>query len=287
MMKNLVIIGAGPAGISAAVYAARAGVPVTVLHNNGGSLLRAEKIANFYGFASPVSGNDLYGYGIALAQSLGVEVVQCEITGISYNGSFAVSSQDRTFEAGAVVIATGAKRFTPKIGHFSDFEGKGVSYCAVCDGFFYRNKRVAVLGSGGYALAEAKELSAVAQSVTVLTDGEQPSADFGGFEVIQKKIAALSGDGLLNAVVFDGGSSLPVSGFFVAIGVAGAADLAKKLGAVTKGNYISVDGNMSTNIPGLFAAGDCTGGLLQVAKAAADGATAGIAAAKYLKSDQR
>ena len=155
-------------------------------------------------------------------------------------------------------------------------EGHGVSYCAICDAFFYRGKDVAVLGSGDYAMHEAMELLPVVGSVTILTNGAELTAPLPeGAKVDTRKISAFTGNGIVEQVVFEDGSSLATSGVFVAVGVAGSADLAKKLGAATEGNKILVNDKMQTNIPGLYAAGDCIGGLLQIAKAVSDGAVAG------------
>ncbi|HOP10437.1 MAG TPA: NAD(P)/FAD-dependent oxidoreductase [Oscillospiraceae bacterium] len=284
-MKNfdLVIIGGGPAGISAALYAKRAGVSVGVIHSGKGSLWKAEKIDNYYGFPGSINGTKLYQDGIEQARTLGIEVVEDEVVGIGYMGTYQVKGKTNEYESRALLIATGSKRTVPKIENFTDFEGKGVSYCAVCDGFFYRGKSVAVLGSGDYARAEAEELKNIATSVTILTNGEQPSADFSEFTVVIDKITSIKGDERLGEVVFENGNTLPLSGLFVAIGVAGATDFAKKLGAVTKGAYIVTDESGRTNLPGLFAAGDCTGGLLQVSIAVSKGASAGLASVEFLR----
>ncbi|HNX14802.1 MAG TPA: FAD-dependent oxidoreductase [Oscillospiraceae bacterium] len=280
---DLFIIGGGPAGISAALYAKRAGVSVCVVHNGIGSLRKAEKIDNYYGFSGSVNGTKLYQDGLEQARKLGIEVVEDEVVGIGYTGTFLIKGKTDEYESRALLIATGSKRTTPKINNFTDFEGKGVSYCAVCDGFFYRGKNAAVLGSGDYALAEAEELKHVASSVTILTDGEPSVTDFGEFTVITDKIASLKGEERLGEVEFVNGTTLPVSGLFVAIGVAGATDFAKKLGAVTKGAAIVTDENGRTNLPGLFAAGDCTGGLMQVSIAVSKGASAGLAAVEFIR----
>jgi thioredoxin reductase (NADPH) len=182
-------------------------------------------------------------------------------------------------------MATGTSRSTPKIEGLKEFEGHGVSYCAVCDAFFYRGKNVAVLGDGEYALHEALELLPTAKSVTLLTNQKQPSTFIPNtIKVNTGSITALKGDEVLDSILFNNGSSLNVAGLFIAIGVAGSTDLAKKLGAVTQNGNIVIDENMATNIPGLFAAGDCTGGLLQISKAVYEGAKAGTEVIKYLRN---
>ena len=168
----------------------------------------------------------------------------------------------------------------PRIKNIKEFEGRGVSYCAVCDAFFYRGKKTAVIGNGEYAIHEANTLKKVAESVVMLTDGkEAPEYD----NCDTRKIKSIEGNETVEKIVFEDGSEMAVDGVFIALGVAGGVDLARKLGAVVNGSYISVDENMLTNIPNLYAVGDCTGGLLQVAKAVCDGAKAGIDIIKKLK----
>ena len=276
-MADVVILGSGPAGISAALYTARAGLETLIVGRGGGSLTKTDNIENYYGFAEPVSGKVLIKNGIAQAKRLGVNIVEDEVVGISYDGNFEVKTKNSDYHAPFVVMATGSSRQAPKIAGIKEFEGKGVSYCAVCDGFFYRKKEVAVLGSGEYALHEASELLPIAGKVTILTNGEEPSAAFlHEMGINKKKISSLEGEnGVLKAVRFSDGTALEISGLFVAVGVAGSTDLAKKIGAETNGAYIVTGENKRTNIPNLYAAGDCTGGLLQVSKAVYDGAIAG------------
>lgn len=272
-MGNVIIIGGGPAGISAALYTARGNVDTIVFTQGSSALVKAEKIENYYGFPEGIGGEELYKRGIESAKRLGAEVIEEEVIAVEYNGRFTVSTKNKSYEADALVIANGAQRTVPRIKNIKEFEGRGVSYCAVCDAFFYRGKAVCVIGNGEYAVHEAETLKKTAASVTVLTDGmKEPDYE----NCITEKIKSVEGKDTIEKVIFENGSELKVSGVFVALGVAGGIDLARKLGAVIKGNYIAVDENMATNIPGLYAVGDCTGGLLQVAKAVCDGAVAGI-----------
>lgn len=275
-MPDVIIMGGGPAGISAALYTVRAGLSTLVLASGAGALEKTDKIENYYGFAEPVSGQQLLENGAAQAKRLGARILAEEVVGLSYDGEFLISTKQNTYRAPFAVMATGASRKTPKIPGLAEFEGKGVSYCAVCDGFFYRKKPVAVLGSGDYALHEAAELLPITSSVTVLTDGKEPQAAFPKEMVVEtRKIAKLSGEGTLHGVRFEDGTELETAGLFVAVGVAGSADLARKVGAQVSGVSVAVDEKRRTNVPGLYAAGDCTGGLLQISKAVCDGALAG------------
>ncbi|MCI1955400.1 MAG: NAD(P)/FAD-dependent oxidoreductase [Oscillospiraceae bacterium] len=284
-MADVVILGRGPAGISTALYTARAGLDTLVIGRGGGSLLKTDKIENYYGFAEPVPGKTLLENGVAQARRVGAEIVEDEVVGIAFDSRFAVSTASGLFRAPFVVLATGSSRRAPKIPGLAEFEGRGVSYCAVCDGFFYRRKNVAVLGAGDYALHEAAELLPLAAKVTVLTDGEEPRAKFPPeLAVEKKKIGALFGGEKLAGVRLADGSELETAGLFVALGVAGSTDLARKLGVQTKGPAVVVDEDRRTNVPGFYAAGDCTGGLMQISKAVADGAIAGTSVVKAFRA---
>ena len=283
-MSNIVIVGSGPAGVSAALYAVRAGVQTTVLTKGAGALARAEKIENYYGFARPVSGAELERRSMENARRLGVQFVTAEAVGLTYTDRLTVETVGKDYPADAVILATGASRAVPRIPGLAGLEGHGVSYCAACDAFFYRGKDVAVLGRGEYALHEVQALLPVVRSVTLLTNGAPLTADFPSeVTVCPQAVEAVLGETVVTGVQLSGGAQLPVSGVFVALGVAGSTALARKIGAEVDGNRIVVDARMQTTVPGLYAAGDCTGGLLQVAKAVYEGAQAGTEAAKALR----
>lgn len=284
-MSKVIIIGKGPAGVSAALYTQRANIETVMIGKDNGVLEKAHAIENYYGLSSPLTGNELAEVGIAQAKALGVTMVEDEVMAISFDGKLSVKTKLSAYQGDVVILATGAARNQPKINGINKFEGKGVSYCAVCDGFFYRQKDVFVLGNGDYALHEATELLGVASSVTMLTNGLELAVSLPKeIKCDKRKIASFDGENALESIRFEDGESIPALGVFVAIGVASSSDLAKKLGAQVDGNNIAVNQSMETNIPGLFAAGDCTGGLLQVAKAVYEGANAGISAIKYIRS---
>ncbi len=283
-MPNIVIVGSGPAGISAALYAVRAGADTTVLTKGPGALDRAEKIENYYGFAEPVSGAELERRSIENARRLGVRFVTAEAVGLTYTDQLTVETLDKDYPADAVILATGASRAVPRIPGLAGLEGHGVSYCAACDAFFYRGRDVAVLGSGEYALHEVQALLPVVRSVTLLTNGAPLTAQFPPeVRVCPQAVEAVLGETVVTGVQLPGGETLAVSGVFVALGVAGSTALARKIGAEVDGNRIVVDARMQTTVPGLYAAGDCTGGLLQVAKAVYEGAQAATEAVKALR----
>ena len=284
-MPSILIVGGGPAGLSAAIYAARANIQTTVLYKDGGALEKTDKIENYFGFVDVISGPDLLTRGRAQAERLGAQLIQTEVTGIEYaEKGFSVKTTAGAYAADAIILATGAPRATPPIAGVHEFEGRGVSYCAICDAFFYRGKAVTVLGEGEYALEEARTLLPVATSVTLLTNGAPAPANLPeGLLVDTRKVAAVEGDDKVTGVSFADGEPIAVDGVFIAYGTAGSGDFARKLGAQVEGNKIQVGTDLSTAVPGLFAAGDCTGGLLQVAKAVSDGAQAAMNAIKFVR----
>ena len=283
-MKELVILGHGPAGISAALYAVRGGAPVTILAKDDGALSKADLIQNYYGFEEGISAKQLIANGVKQAQNLCAKLLQKEVCGIEFGADgYEVKTTDgASLTAGAVVIAVGVSRNIPPIGNIAQFEGKGVSYCAICDGFFFRKKKVAVIGSGAYAKSEYAVLKNIIEDVTILTNGEQPAFDSTACNT--KKIDHFEGADLLERIVFADGTEEAFDGAFIACGSAGAFELAKKLGLEINGSKIVVNENRETNIPGIYAAGDCVAGLQQIAKAVCDGMIAGTQALKYLKS---
>ena len=283
-MSKIVIVGSGPAGVSAALYAVRAGVDTTVLTRGAGALDRAEKIENYYGFDQPVSGAELERRSVEGAKRLGVKFVSGEAVGITYTDRLTVETLAGDYPADAVILATGASRAAPRLPGLAELEGHGVSWCATCDAFFYRGKDVAVLGSGEYALHEVQALLPLVKSVTLLTNGAPLTAQFPPeVTVCPETVDAILGEQTVTGVQLNGGRQVPLSGVFVALGVAGSTALVRKLGAEVEGNRIVVDEKMQTTLPGLYAAGDCTGGLLQVAKAVYEGALAGTEAAKAVR----
>lgn len=288
---DLTIIGGGPAGISAALYAVRAGFKVLIIHNGPLALEKAHKIENYYGFPQGISGSQLYENGIEQAENIGATVVKAEVTNVSIaeDLSFNVATKDNVYNCSSLILATGNKKLRPAIKNIADFEGRGVSYCAICDAFFYRKKNVVVIGNGQFALSEADDLKNVVSSLTVLTNGEDAQTiktlSDGSLKIDERRITEIKGNeqGKVSAVVFADGSELETDGIFIALGEAGACNFAKKIGLLLDGDSIKTDEKMQTNIPGIFACGNAAGGLLQVSKAVYEGAVAGLSAVEFLK----
>lgn len=287
-MFDVIIIGGGPAGISASLYTKRGNKKTLVINSESSTLQEVHKIENYYGFENGISGKELYDIGIKQAKNLGIEVKQEEVLSVKINEKgFEVITNKDTYESEAVIISVGNKKNKVKIKGIKDFEGKGVSYCAICDGFFYRDKEVAVIGSGNYAIAETNDLINIAKKVTILTNGEKaPEFRADNVEINSKPIEEIEGKEKVEKVVFNDRSSINADGIFVAQGTAGGFELAKKLGLLIKDNHIIVNENMETNIKGVYACGDCTGGLMQVSKSVYQGTVAGLEVIKFLNKNK-
>lgn len=283
---DALVLGGGPAGASAALYLARAGVNTAIVEKGPGALAKAGLIANYYGRTT--SGPELYRLGLKQAQDAGAALITDEALSAEYLGNFslALKSSPEPVTCKALILAAGSVKLAPALSGLAKFTGHGVSYCAVCDGFFFRGKDTAVLGCGAYALHEAQYLQQLARSVTLLANGEKVPAGASAFATIETPLKALEGEKTLSRILFADGSTLNVDGLFIALGSAGSTDLARRLGARLNGPYIAVDEACATNVPGLFAAGDCTGGLLQIVKAVHEGAVAALAAARYLRAQK-
>ena len=297
---DVIIIGGGPAGVSASLYIKRANLNVLLIHNGKSALFKAHSIENFYAFydssgtaGSFTSGENLYNMGIKQAENLGVNVLKDEAVNIEYdfnNFIFTVGvSNNIKYNSRAVLIATGTEKKSPDIENLKNFEGRGVSYCAVCDAFFYRKKDVAVLGSGDYALHEANELTHIAESVIILSNCEEITADFKNYNynIIPLKINRLSGENKLERVIFEDGTFIDIHGLFVAVGSAGSLEFAQKIGVETEGGNIKLYENNRTSIEGLYVAGDNMGKYKQVAEAVYNGMTAAFDIIKFVRNKNK
>lgn len=287
-MSDMLILGYGPAGVSAALYGLRSNLDVQLVGKDSGALQKAHLIENYYGLEKPLTGPELVEVGKKQALALGAKIAEDEITDLMFDGNeFVATGLKGEYRGKICVMATGSARKKQPLPGMVEMEGHGVSYCAVCDAFFYRQKNVAVLGSGEYALHEATELLQVASSVTLLTNGEPLTAQFPEtIKVETRKLKGLVGEGSFKGVTFEDDSVGEFDGLFVALGSANATDLALKAGAAFDQGKLVLDENLMSTIPGLYAAGDCTGGVLQVSVAVGEGARAGLAAIKYLRENR-
>lgn len=285
MLYDVIIIGSGPAGISASLYTKRAGLETLIVSKGIGTLDKVEKIENYYGTPN-ISGKEIQKIGENQAKNLNIEIKNEEVMQIDYGRNFIVKTLNYEYEAKTIIIATGSNRKVANIKGIKEFEGKGVSYCTTCDGFFFKDKDVAVLGNKEYAIHEAQNLLPIAKSVTMLTNGEQPvEKRTEDIEIKENKIREFRGTNSIEEIEFEDNTTKKIDGVFVALGTASSSDLARKLGVILDDkNNIKVDKKMETNIKGVHACGDCTGGILQISKAVYEGMVAGMSVIQFIKS---
>ena len=275
-MIDIAVIGAGPAGYSAAITARKRDQSVVVIGQNTGWLARAEHVANYPGLPD-ISGRDLLSAMANQAQALGAELRPGVVHQVIAMGdSFALSLGADFIEARRVILCTGAKQ--PKLlpGE-NELLGRGVSYCGTCDGMLYRGRRVAVIAQGPEAVSEANFLAGLCREVVYF--GKPEDALDPRIVVSGQKPEAILGEASVSGLRA-GGEDLPFDGVFIFREAAALSALLP--GLEMDGAFIRVDRRMQTNLPGVFAAGDCTGLPLQVAKAVGEGCVAAISAATAL-----
>ncbi len=299
-MHDLIIIGGGPAGLTAAIYALRAGKTVLIIEKAafGGQMTYSPKIENYPGFAS-ASGNEIADAMVEQALGQGADVEIDQVTGITENadGTKTIKGGNGEYKGRAVIIAIGCKHRHMGIEREEDFIGEGISFCAVCDGAFYKNKTVAMIGGGNSALQEALMLSESCVKVTVVQNlmfltGEAKLIEQikakKNIEVLYGYVAdSIIGDKTLKGIRVrnDKGEKveLNVDGVFVAIGLQPENEAFKNVAELNDGGYFSSDENCMTKTEGVFVAGDCRAKRVrQITTATADGAVAALAALRYL-----
>lgn len=267
-MREIVIIGSGPAGVAAATYLKRFNKDVLVITSDSSTLSTAHLIENYYGFKS-ITGEELYQNGLEQLKHLEVEVISDSVLEIEFYSHFVIKTTNNVIEAKKVILATGKARNKLKIKNYKDYEMKGLSYCATCDGFFYRDLRIGLIGSGQAMLHELDFLKNITNDITIFTDGE--SINLEGYKVVTDKLDSFYGDTMLEGIK-TANDKYDLDGVFVAIGSASTFDFIKHLGIATdSNNNILVDESYQTNIPNLYAIGDAIGGVLQITKATYDG----------------
>jgi thioredoxin reductase (NADPH) len=289
-MYDVIIIGKGPAGLSAALYTVRSNLRTLIIGRNDSKLLKADKVDNYFGFAQTISGRQLLDAGDIQVKRLGAEIMLDEVISIDKNDFFRVSTATDSFMCKSILLATGQPHKVMRIENLVRFEGNGVSYCSTCDGFFYNNLKVGVLGNRDYAIHEAMELMTYTMDITIYTNGKQLEVsgkhtdNVKMFKVETRKILKLDGTDFLQRLDFADGTSDIIDGMFVASESASSVDFARKLGILTEVNMVVTDTNQQTNLEGVFAAGDCASSLKQISVAVGQGALAGKAISEYVKS---
>ena len=302
MKKDILIIGGGPAGLSASIYSVRAGYDTLIIDRSGmggGQVLNTEQVDNYPGL-SGISGFDLGSRMQEHAEQLGVQIMACDVTMVENLGKVKrVTTTEGVVEASGLVIASGAKYATLNVTGESELSGKGVSYCATCDGAFFKGRTVAVVGGGDVAAEDAVFLSNICEKVYLIHRRDQLRAA----KAIQEKLFSIANvefvwdttvTGIEGQDAVEGirirnhktekESVLPVSGVFVAVGMVPDSSLYKELVQLDEKGYIIADETCSTNVEGIVAAGDIrTKQLRQVVTAVADGANAIKTLERYLE----
>lgn len=299
-MVDVLIVGGGPAGVTAAIYAARAGLSTMILERMGvgGQAATTFEIENWPG-STLITGFDFSTNLEKHAKSVGAEMVYGDVTAFSLEGAVKkVTTAKETYEAKAVILALGAERRLLGAPGEKEFTGRGVSYCATCDGNFFRKKTVAVIGGGNSAVEDAIYLANICEKVYIIHRRDQFRAE--GY--LQRKLEGLSnvekifntgverieGETAVTGLVLkektDGAERvLPASGIFIAVGTKPRTDLLAGALPLDKGGYVDVDENCATPLPGVFVAGDIRKKTLrQIVTAASDGANAANAAIHFL-----
>ncbi|OPZ86336.1 MAG: Thioredoxin reductase [Firmicutes bacterium ADurb.Bin419] len=239
-----------------------------------------------------IRGEDLLKNGENQALRLGAEIINDEVIALEKNDFFEVVTAEGQYSSKALVLATGQPVKKVKIENLEKFEGIGVSYCTTCDGFFYNNLKVGVLGFNDYVIHEAIELQAFTKEITIFTNGRELAVsdkyidELNQFKVNKAEIEKLEGSEYLQKIIFKDGNSEDLDGLFVAYDSPSSLDFARKLGIMVNGNSILVDKDQQTNLDGLFAAGDCTGGFKQISIAVGQGALAGKRAIEFIRSQK-
>ncbi|SFG34937.1 NAD(P)/FAD-dependent oxidoreductase [Oribacterium sp. WCC10] len=302
-MYDIIIVGAGTAGLSAAIYTVRAGKSVLVLEASayGGQIINTPDIENYPGIAH-ISGFDFATGLYNQAKDLGAEIKFEKVVGIETDGSEKViKTSQREYRAKAVILATGARNRSLGLPDEKELVGKGISYCATCDGMFYRNRVVAVSGGGNTAIEDAQFLSNYCAKVYVVHRRDKFRADQKEVErlkakdnvefILNSNITKLISDdmGLTAIEVTDKNSNdvknIEVSGLFVAIGQAPDNSSFENLVKLDEKGYIEAGEDLKTGTDGIYTAGDCrTKSVRQLTTAASDGAVAALAACGYIDS---
>ena len=290
-MYDCLIIGGGLAGLTAAIYTARAGLSTAVIEGEqcGGQAVMADLVENYPGFVG--SGYELAEKTEQQAENVGVEIIYDEIESVDFEGKVKKAvGFEKSYEGKFVIVATGAKHKRAGFQGEENFTGAGVSYCAVCDGAFFADMEVAVIGGANTAVSEAIYLSNICKKVYLIYRKDKLTADHtllarlnttGNIEVLYNIIPVkVDGNDNVEKLITDKGE-LSVKGVFVAVGFNPSTTIFENKLELDEYGYIKTDSNLATNVSGVFAVGDCrTKQLRQMITAASDGANAGTVVAK-------
>lgn len=301
-MYDIVIIGAGPAGLTAALYARRADKSVLVLEKEtfGGQITHSPKVENYPGIAQ-MSGNEFADRLVEQVISHGADIELDEATAVVRDGDvLTIEGKEGTYLARAVIIATGSKHRPLGVEYEDNYVGNGISYCAVCDGAFYAGKSVAVVGGGNTALQEAVMLSDICEKVYIVQNLPHLTGETRLYEILRKRdnveiicnhiVDKIAGEGGVDGIIISDVESgtrtrLDVDGIFVAIGQIPENEAFANVATLTERGYIDAGEDCLTRTPGVFVAGDCRSKTIrQITTACGDGAVAATAACRFLEA---
>ena len=283
-MYHVIIIGGGPAGLQAAVYIGRAGKKVLIIDKGEDEKILAADIQNLFGFEDGILGRILMVKGIKQAQKFGAEIKTEEVTNIKKESKkFIVTSTSGNYESEYLILSTGKSLKPSGIKNEIQFIGKGISYCVACDGYFYKEKKIGIIGHGNFAASEALELTNYTKQIIIFTNGKEVNMnpelmkeiEQNNIQINKEKIVELEGKDFVEKLILEN-SEEPVEGIFVAMGSATSIDFARSLGVEIEGNFIKVDEKMKTNVDKAYAAGDCRGPPFQLSKALGEAAIAAL-----------
>jgi thioredoxin reductase (NADPH) len=310
---DVVVIGSGPGGLQAGIYTARAQLKTLILGTTQkkSMLMGVPFIGNYLGFPNGISGEELIRLGNEHAMQYGAEIRDEEVVltrflqedektkidspldeRIKVPHQFFVKTPSHEFAARTIIIATGLGIIRAGIKGEATFENKGLSYCVVCDGYFFKDKTVAVIGHRDFAAQKVTELASYTDKVLLFTHGNKPDMSPGvlediesrGVKISTERVTEVFGDKLVKGLVLKNGDRVDVDGVFVGVGTASSLSFAKTLGLTVDGSFLKVDHRAgATNVEGVFAVGDCTGAPLQIAKVVGDGAVSSLASIEYLR----
>lgn len=292
---DIVIIGSGPAGLTAAIYSSRARLKVIVIGKLEDSGLHySAGVENYPPFVTPIPGPHWLDQAVMQAKKYGAEVISDKVVNLTLSGSnFKVKADSgKEFEGKTIIIATGKSPSYAGITNERELLGKGVHLCVACDGYFYKNKKVAIIGNTNYAGEEAAELLAFTKDITIISNGQEwklsnemkSFLEKNGVNFSEEVITEFEGTGVLENLITIDSNKLKFDGVFIAIGYANALSFANKLGLEMKGEEIVIDRDGRTSIDNVYAAGFATGGNNQIPKSIGEGCNAAIAIIKKLKN---